>query len=253
MIGKVTVDRQGKTLALNVTAKEKVLISQSKGTALFHALRRAILLREIQPDEPLTESQIGREFSCSQGTVREALMRLQEEGLVKRRGYRGTTASRSSMTEVVQMSEIRIKLEVEGIRRAAEVVTDKDFAEFEDHLSWMMQALDSGDDYALSELDRKFHLAIFHCSGLDALEPILRRCMLHMHLHTFGNPPSEILPISPETAHRPILDALHRRDPDLAAAAISAHINRTISLGAPQLKSAMDARRGSDQDFPLSR
>jgi DNA-binding GntR family transcriptional regulator len=216
--------------------------SLTKGSALFHALRRAILLREIQPDDPLTESQIGREFNCSQGTVREALMRLQEEGLVKRRGYRGTIASRSSLAEVVQMVEIRIKLEMEGIRRTVEVFTDQDFAKFEGYLSGMEQAIRDGDDYALSELDRNFHLAIFHCSGLDVLEPILRRCLLHMHLQTFGHPPSEIKIESPEIAHRPILEALRDRDPDRAAQAVSAHINKMISLGAPPLKSAMDAR-----------
>jgi DNA-binding GntR family transcriptional regulator len=223
-------------------AGDNKITSITKGNALFHALRRAILLREIQPDEPLTESQVGREYNCSQGTVREALMRLQEEGLVKRRGYRGTTASRSSLAEVVQMAEIRIKLEVEGIRRTAEVFTDKDFSGFEGYLSGMEQAKKDGDDYALSELDRKFHLAIFHCSGLDALEPILRRCMLHMHLQTFGHPPSEIVADSPEKAHRPILEALAQRNPNKAAEAVSAHINRTIRLGAPPLKSAMEAR-----------
>lgn len=217
-------------------------MSLTKSDALFHALRRAILLREIQPDDPMTESSIGREFNCSQGTVREALLRLQEEGLVKRRGYQGTTASRSSLAEVVQMVEIRIKLEVEGIRHTAEAVTKEDLASLEDILSAMEQVGKGGDDYALSELDRNFHLAIFHCSGLDALEPILRRCMLHMHLQTFGHPPSEIHTVSPETAHRPILDALYNHDPDKAAEAISVHINTTIRLGAPQLKSAMDRR-----------
>lgn len=221
---------------------ENKITPLTKGDALFHALRRAILLREIQPGDPLTESQIAREFTCSQGTVREALMRLQEEGLVNRRGYRGTTASRSSLSEAVQMAEIRIKLEVEGIRRTAELATDKDFATFESFLSGMKQAIIDGDDYALSEQDRKFHLAIFHCSGLDALEPILRRCMLHMHLQTFGHPPSEIATLTPEAAHRPILDALYQRDPDKSADTISTHINKTISLSAPSLKSALDAR-----------
>jgi len=190
----------------------------------------------------MTESQIGREYNCSQGTVREALMRLQEDGLVKRRGYRGTTASRSSLAEVVQMTEIRIKLEVEGIQRTAQVATDKDFAKFEDFLAEMEKANSAGDDYALSELDRKFHLAIFHCSGLDALVPILRRCMLHMHLQTFGHPPSEINTKSPEAAHRPILDALYQRDPERAAREISLHVNSMISQGAPQLRSALNDR-----------
>ena len=220
------------------------LVSLTKGDALFHALRRAILLRQIQPDEPLTESRIARDYACSQGTVREALMRLQGEGLVTRRGYRGTIATRSSLDEAVQMTEIRLKLEVDGIRRATLQATDRDFDEFEGFLSGMEQAIRDGDDYALSDQDRKLHLAIFHCSGLDALEPILRRCMLHMHLQTFGHPPSEVRIGSPEAAHRPILDAMHRRDPDGAAREISQHINRIITLGAPDLRAALDARAG---------
>lgn len=221
---------------------ERRLISVTKGDALFHALRRSILLREMQPDEPMTENQIAHDFNCSQGTVREALMRLQEEGLVKRQGYRGTYAARSSLAEVVQMAEIRIKLEVEGIRRTVEVVTEKDFVEFEGFLTGMKQATEDQDDYALSELDRKFHLAIFHCSGLDALEPILRRCMLHMHLQTFGHPPADIDSPTPEVAHRPILEALRQRDPDKAADEIRRHINNMIGIAAPRLRSAMDTR-----------
>ena len=227
----------------SVLMNDSKISSLTKGSALYHALRRAILLREIQPDDPMTESQIGREFNCSQGTVREALMRLQEEGLVKRRGYRGTTASRSSMDEVVQMVEIRIQLECDAIRRTAETATDKDFAEFEGYLTGMNQALRDGDDYTLSEMDRKFHLAIFHCSDQQVLEPILRRCMLHMHLQTFGHFPPDSRMETPEEAHRPILDALRNRDPDRAATAVSTHINRTIRLRAPVLRSALDNRK----------
>lgn len=214
----------------------------TKGNALYHELRRLILLGQIAPDAPMTESQIGQEFACSQGTVREALMRLQEEGLVKRRGYRGTTASRSSPGEVVQMVRIRIELEANAIRRTAILATDRDLAEIERVLAAMNRALADGDEYALSELDREFHLTIFHCSGQEVLEPILRRCMLHMHLQTFGQAPHGERIETPESAHRPILDALYQRDPDLAAEVVSAHINRMISLRAPHLREAMKDR-----------
>jgi len=213
---------------------------QTKGSALFHAMRRAILLREFRQGEVLTEQQIGAEFNCSQGTVREALMRLQEEGLVQRRGYRGTTVSQFSLVEVAQMANIRIKLEVEGVRRSAGSFSMEDMAELEGYLANMEQAVVDAESYALSELDRKLHLAIFRRADLPALEPILTRCMLHMHLQTFGNPKPEGRSVSPTEAHRPILDALAVRDPDGAAEAIQSHINTTISLWSPHLKSEME-------------
>lgn len=214
---------------------------RTKGDALFHTIRRAILLRELQAGETLTEPQIGRDFNCSQGTVREALMRLQEDGLVQRRGYSGTIVTRSSLIEGVQMAEIRIKLEMEGVRHAIDEFTDDDFAETQDCLSQMDSAAQEDDSYALSELDRKFHQTLFRRSGLNALEPILNRCMLHMHLQTFGHPKTGNRQGTPTEAHQPILDALRSRNADDAAVALRDHINLTISLWSPPLKSAMDS------------
>ena len=215
---------------------------KTKGDALFHEIRRAILLRELQAGETLTEPMIGRQFNCSQGTVREALMRLQEEGLVQRRGYHGTTVTRPTLPECVQMAEIRIQLEMEGVRHAATKLSDDDIAAIEASLQEMDHAAETNDAYALSELDRNFHLTLFRHSGLTALEPILTRCMLHMHLQTFGNPRPGKRPITPTEAHKPILDALKDRDAEAAANALRDHINRTIGLWSPHLKSAMDAR-----------
>ncbi|MGI9357700.1 MAG: GntR family transcriptional regulator [Rhizobiaceae bacterium] len=217
--------------------------SLTKGHTVYHAIRRAILLREIDAGAPLTEQQVGQEFNCSQGTVREALMRLQEEGLVQRRGYRGTSISRSSLAEVVQMAEIRIKLEVEGINHSAKLLKDKDIIGFENHLNEMDNAVESDDSYAFSELDRLFHLEIFRCSGLQALEPILTRCMLHMHLQTFGHPREGVVRELPTAAHAPIMDGLRQRDAVKATDAMRKHILTTIRRWSPPLDSAMSSAR----------
>ena len=218
------------------------IASKTKGDALFHEIRRAILLRELQAGESLTEPNIKREFNCSQGTVREALMRLQEEGLVQRRGYHGTTVTRSTLAEGVQMAEIRIQLEMEGARHAIDKLSGGNIAEIEEYLRQMDHAAETNDAYALSELDRNFHLTLFRHSGLAALEPILTRCMLHMHLQTFGNPRPGKRSIMPTEAHQPILIELKNRNAEAAANALCDHIKHTIGLWSPNLKSAMDAR-----------
>jgi len=223
----------------NMNSGEK-FPAATKGSTVFHAVRRLILLGDIRSGQPLVEQRLARDFNCSQGTVREALMRLQEEGLVDRRGYRGTIVAQTGVAEAVQMAKIRLELEVEGIRHAAVSFTKIELDQVEGILVDMEEATQSGDKYTLSETDRLFHQTIFRSSGLTALEPILKRCSLHMHLYTFSSENADDRPSSTTDAHRPILDALSARDPERAAAAMEAHIKEVIGFWAPPLNSAFD-------------
>ena len=91
-----------------------------KGNAVYHLLKTAILLRDLKPGEAIGEQAIAARMGCSQGTVREGLLRLQEDGLVQRRGYRGTFVSETTIEEAAEMAAIRIQLEAAASRRAAE-------------------------------------------------------------------------------------------------------------------------------------
>jgi DNA-binding GntR family transcriptional regulator len=96
-------------------------------------------LRELRAGKSLTKPQIGRDFGCSQATVCATLMRLQEEGLVKKRGYHGTTVTRNLLAEGVLMAEIRIKFEMEGVRHATEALSDDDFSRIRTaYRKWMV-------------------------------------------------------------------------------------------------------------------
>jgi DNA-binding GntR family transcriptional regulator len=85
--------------------------------------------------------------------------------------------------------------------------------------------------YALSELDREFHLAIFQRARLATLEPILTRCALHVHRYTFGNGPVGVTPDNrtglPSSAdqHRAVRDALATRDAEVAVRHARSHRN----------------------------
>ena len=61
---------------------------------VYDTVKRRIMMNEMNPEVGLTELGLARELGCSQGTVREALLRLQEDGLVARAGHRGTTITR---------------------------------------------------------------------------------------------------------------------------------------------------------------
>ncbi len=212
---------------------------QRKGSAIYHAVRRAILLRRLEPGAPLLEQQIAAGAGCSQGTVREALMRLQQDGLVTRRGYHGTVVSDTTLEEAAQMARIRLELETAGIRGAVPVVKSSVLSELEGIIAAMEVAKQAEDSYELSELDRDFHLTVFQTAKMPALEPVLTRCALHVHRYTFGNPPAgqaDRRPPPPSAEqHSDVLETLKGNCPDHAEAVLRDHILEVIRYWAPSL------------------
>ena len=225
---------------------------ERKGNAVYHALKRAIILASLPAGEALVEQQIAATFGCSQGTVREALLRLEHDGLVSRRGYQGTVVSDISAQEAARMARIRIDLETQGVQLATPSFTAADFTRLDEIVGRMEWAEKSRDSYARSELDREFHMAVFRVAGLPALEPILTRCTLHMHRFTFaGDPPAPVaairadgqpLPSGP-AQHREIVSAIAAGDPNRAAATLHDHIESVIGAWSPELKDAMAVSR----------
>lgn len=238
-------------IATILSAETSLPSRQRKSNTVYHSVKRAILLRRIEPGQALLEQQIAAAMACSQGTVREALLRLEQDGLVTRRGYHGTVVSTTSLEEAAQMARIRISLETESARRAAESCTDSDLVRFDAVIGQIAEAEAVHDGYALSELDREFHLTIFQRARLTTLEPILTRCALHVHRYTFGNGPAGVTPDnrtglpSSTDQHRGVRDALASRDPDVAERAMRDHIESIIGYWSPELLKAVRSERAA--------
>src|SRR3954465_853815 len=88
--------------------------------SVSQALRREIMLGEIEPGAILLELELAARFQCSQSTIREALLLLQEEGLVQRSGHRGTRVSDLTRDEAAEMLRLRRDMECRAARRTFE-------------------------------------------------------------------------------------------------------------------------------------
>lgn len=202
-----------------------------KGSVLYDDLRGQIVKGTLKPGEPMLEITVARDYGCSQGTVREALMRLQEDGLVVRSGYRGTTVSTTSPAEAREMQFLRLHLETQGIGRAAPFVDDGLIDRLRSTVVEMERAANDGDEYTLTELDCEFHLAIFERAGLPALDAILSRCLLHLHRVTLAEPGRTRPLLISAKRHWEVIEALRTRNPGTAVAAITHHINTVLETG----------------------
>jgi DNA-binding GntR family transcriptional regulator len=204
--------------------------SKRRADNVYHALKRSILLRDRPPGDALLEQDLANEMNCSQGTVREALMRLQHDGLVTRRGYRGTIVSDTSADEAALLTVVRIRIETNAAERAAHSATQADFGELDAIIALMRECEVAGDTYGLSELDHRFHAVVLRAAALEAVEPILTRCMLHIHRYTVGNPVRRARSHyeNASIAHEGLLRTLQSRSAEKSREAMRKHIEDVI-------------------------
>ena len=205
--------------------------------AIYATVKRRIMLNELRPGVVLTELALAADLGCSQGPVREALMRLQEDGLVLRKGHRGTVVTPLNPDAAEEILALRRRIEIRAAPRAAKAV-DAEALDRLDRLRFSMAAAaEDGDEYRLIELDTEFHLEIFRLSGLLALEQILVRCILHSHRQKLWEPRHR-RPLS-ETAsrHDALFDLLVARDGAGLAEALGGHIDTIVDVDAARAAS----------------
>src|SRR6516225_678062 len=119
---------------------------------VYDEVKRRIMLNELKPVEVLTELGLARGLGCSQGTIREALFRLQEDGLVTRAGRRGTTVTRLDPDEAQEILALRKRIEMRGALKAVLAVDEKALARLEALALEMESAATADDEPRLTEL-----------------------------------------------------------------------------------------------------
>src|SRR5580765_5044261 len=90
---------------------------------VYEQLRSSIISAERNPGEKLVELEIAAQMGTSQGPVREALQRLERDGLVERQARSATYVSSISMDEMYELFSVRSVIEGYAIRRAAQKIT----------------------------------------------------------------------------------------------------------------------------------
>src|SRR3954467_15466862 len=91
--------------------KTNISVPSRRSDEVYRGLRRQIILAELPAGQQLVELEVARQMNCSQSTVREALMRLKEDGLIVRQGYRGTVVASVSAEEGQESLDIRARIE----------------------------------------------------------------------------------------------------------------------------------------------
>jgi DNA-binding GntR family transcriptional regulator len=177
---------------------------------VYEQIRTLIMNDGIAPGDRVNIDEVARELDVSGTPVREALARLESEGLVVRlplRGYRVTELL--TRDEVEDMYGLRLLLEPPSAAKAASVMTDAWAAALRAEMDSCPVAPDddSYEDYkALSAHDQRLHQLILHIAGNVAVEQAFDRT--HCHLHFFRLTYNQTSGAAALAEHREIVDAM---------------------------------------------
>jgi DNA-binding GntR family transcriptional regulator len=194
----------------------------SKSDLVTDALRELITDRQLSPGTPLRQRDLAEQFDVSYTPVREALRRLEAEGLVARDVYRGASVARTGPEELAENYRILAALAALAGTLAVPKISDDDIAEVE-HLYQRVADCDPGDE-RLAELNRRFHFRIYECARSPMLLLLMR-----LLWRSFPAGPQAGRPHAESVRqHAQLIAALKRRDEDQVAAVIREHVLGSI-------------------------
>lgn len=190
-------------------------------------LRAAILAGRLAPGSRIDQSRVAEALEVSPVPVREALRRLEAEGLVDFIPQRGAYVSEISLEELEEIYLIRALLEAQATRDAVPALQAADFERLHQLEAEMTAATERLDNARLLELNREFHFTIYQASGrkllLQHIASLWDKSLRYRHL--FTNLPDRA-PLA-LAEHRAILAACETRNPEGAAAAVAFNVRRT--------------------------
>lgn len=200
-------------------------------------LKAEILRGEHAPGTPFREVALAERFGVSRTPVREALGRLQQEGLLER-GTRGLQVRSLDPEQLMQVYDLRILLEGQAAEEAASVRTEVDLVRLEGLLS-RDRALEEPDNGTRLRTNIEFHEALWTATR----NPVLRDLLDRLATHQIHAPTSTLTtPGRWEESldeHAVILGHLRERDGEAAREAMRAHLGTARQLRLKMLSRAV--------------
>jgi DNA-binding GntR family transcriptional regulator len=192
--------------------------------AVYNTLREAILSKVLTPGPQLAEEELARAFGVSRTPIREAILRLEAERLVERRGGRRVSVARISPAEILEIYDVRVALDGLAAELASRNATPPDIAQLRWINERMIASGKAGDFDEVSKLSLDFHDWIARASANSFLLSQIR--VVHDRVRRFERTtlshPGRLGNAADE--HEALLDAIANGDVERAVAAAREHM-----------------------------
>ena len=201
----------------------------------YDTLRRLIIRGDLTAGMTLSENEFAKKFSISRSPLREAIRRLQEEGLLDASGPRGFRVPPLTADLVRQVYGVRLALESAAAYSA--VVSAAEISETRARMATIRSDLDRGVTQTFTDSDFAFHdLFITNCGNDMLIKHIGRLRNSVARIITFADRFTEHIELS-YAEHVDIVDALADQDHDRARTAVQTHVGNVTARLMGQIES----------------
>lgn len=192
---------------------------------VFNTLRQAILKGELKPGERLMEIQLAQRLGVSRTPVREAIRKLELEGLVLMIPRKGAEVAEITVQDMEDVLEVRAALEELAVKDACEHITDEQLQELKKANTEFKKVLDGDDIIACVHADMKFHEIIYGATNKHRLLQILNNLREQMYRYRMEYLKDTATHKTLLEEHDSIRRALKKHDKEKAGLAIRNHID----------------------------
>ena len=197
---------------------------------VYADLRERIISFELPPGTTLGRADLAKSYAVSQTPVREALQRLEQDGLVLIYPQSKTVVAKIDVRQLSETQFLRVAVETEVVRRLAGLGR-KDVINRAQAIVDMQRTLIGMDDAMpmFMDLDRTFHRTLYEAVNMEHLHVMLLDRLGQLYRCQRLELPREGKMQNIVDAHQTILDGLLAKDPDRACSAMRSHLSGTIS------------------------
>ncbi len=195
---------------------------------VFTTLRQAILRGELKPGERLMEIQLANKLGVSRTPIREAIRKLELEGLVLMIPRKGAEVAEITEKNLRDVLEVREALEVLAVQLACDKMTEEQVTRLRGAAADFEKTIKSKDITLIAEADVKFHDIVYEATDNNRLIQLLNNLREQMYRYRLEYLKRESVRATVALEHEELIEAIIQRDRDAASTNICKHIDNQV-------------------------
>ena len=227
---------------------------KTKSEYIYEELRREIINRKLKPGEKIVMSALAEKIGCSVIPIREAVRKLESDGLVQMKPHVGAIVTQHNFAAILEIFKVRTELECIAMRWAAPFLKEGEIEALEKINARMQAALENQQYGKLSTLNKDFHFKIYKACNSPALINLIEEWWNKAHVTSYYS-------LAPERAiesikeHESIIEAIKKKDSGSMGAMLRKHKNAAIiaraksegGLSGKEIQTLLEENKEEDQ------
>lgn len=208
-------------------AQKRAVVRQSLPDVIATDLRNRILSGDLAEGSLIRQELLAEEYDVSRMPVREALKRLDSEGLVVFINNRGATVTKHSLAEIAEFFDVRILLEVDLLKKSIPLMDEHHFDQCRELLNEMEASYAAGNVADWGPLNAQYHALLYEAANQKLTMQLLERVSMQANRYVSMHIDQLSKADNAEHDHRALFNLARLRDVDGAADLLKAHLENT--------------------------